>query len=564
MHSSTIAAILAFTVGMTVNAVPVVRPEGTPEPPADRLRTTLENSGAQPQLSELAENEFTTPSVGKRDHPYKSPPACGDMTEISIGIPCISSDLTDELNRQPNPVSLPGAANARVIKRDPQRRPGNDDRMGGHLGIPDSPTLEELLDREKQAGFRKEKRQSHDKTRPLLLLDPNAKGDFDDSITIDPSTVSQPRLLKPGQKKTRALRGIGGDKRIRLGWDPLVDNDGNIINQKEKRDPQVIDAGFGFDAGVAIDPSAIADKVKHFIPGQKEKRDPQPIDAGFGFNAGATIPSSIADKVKHFIPGQKEKRDPQVVDAGFGFDAGVTIPSSIADKVKHFIPGQKERRDPQPIDAGFGFNAGVTIPSSIADKVKHFIPGQKEKRDPQRTHPFRDTANDDLLLPNLTPVTSGHLDSPLGKRDPQINAGFGFDADVTIDPVALPGHIKKLLPGQKTRRDAQLTRPFRNAANLDLVRNKLLPVISSHLGSPLGKRDPQTDAGFGFNAGINIDPIALPGHIKKLLPGQKAKRDPQNRGKGHVIGKIAEGVAGGIGAIADGFTIHQALQGKQA
>lgn len=50
MHPSTIAAILAFTAGMTVNAVPVVRPEGTPEPPADKPRTTLENSRAQPQL----------------------------------------------------------------------------------------------------------------------------------------------------------------------------------------------------------------------------------------------------------------------------------------------------------------------------------------------------------------------------------------------------------------------------------------------------------------------------------------------------------------------------------
>ena len=249
----------------------------------------------------------------------------------------------------------------------------------GSIGILIGPTAEEMLERKKQAGFRKEKRDH---------------------------------------------RAIIGDEGIRLGWDPIPSLDGEVLPAfgAQKRDPQVIDAGFGFDAGVTIDPSTITGGLKKLIPGQKEKRDPQVIDAGFGFDAGVTIdPSTIAENVKQFIPGQKEKRDPQVIDAGFGFDAGVTI-----------------------------------------------------------------------------------------------------------DPSTITGGLKKLIPGQKA------------------------------------KRDPQIDAGFGFDAGIIIDPIARPGHLTRLLPRQKAKRDPQNRGKGHVFGKIAEGVAGGIGAIADGFTIHQALQGKPA
>ncbi|EUC35208.1 hypothetical protein COCCADRAFT_35303 [Bipolaris zeicola 26-R-13] len=484
MHPSTIAAILAFTAGMTVNAVPVVRPEGTPEPPADRLRTTVGHTQARPQLSELAEDEFTIPSIGKRDHPIRPLPACNDSSEPSIGILCMSSDLEELINRPSNGIGRPSVLGPQVTKRDPQRFADVDDGRVD-LGILVPPTLEELLERKKQAGFSKEKRQSG---RPIRLVEPSGES------TVTPEELEQ--IVNNYKQFRKEFGGVGA---------------------KEKRKAQVIDAGFGFDAGVTIDPSALTGRLKQLIPGQKEKRDngrfinKEPGRLGWDpiptigdevlrgaqnqkrdlsrvvDNVVGRIAPVVPGGVKQFIPGHKEKRDPQVIDAGFGFDAGVTIdPSTIADKVKQFIPGQKERRDPQVIDAGFGFDAGITIdPSTITDKLTQFIPGQKEKRD-------------------------------------DMGADFGFGA--TPDSLVLP--VRR--PSQKVTRDAQI------------------------------------DAGVGFNAGITIDPIALPGHIKKLLPIQRTKRDPQGRGKGHVFGKIAEGVAGGIGAIADGLTIHQALQGKPA
>ncbi|XP_014557649.1 hypothetical protein COCVIDRAFT_36935 [Bipolaris victoriae FI3] len=529
MHPSTIAAILAFTAGMTVNAVPVVRPEGTPEPPADRLRTTVGHTQARPQLrctnsirSELAEDEFTVPSIGKRDHPIRPLPACSDSSEPSIGILCMSSDLEELINRPSNGIGRPSVLGPQVTKRDPRRFA---DLNNGHvdLGIlVPPPTLEELLERKKQAGFSKEKRQSG---RPIRLVEPSGES------TVTPEELEQ--IVNNYKQFRKEFGGVGA---------------------KEKRKAQVIDAGFGFDAGVTIDPSALTGRLKQLIPGQKEKRDngrfinKEPGRLGWDpiptigdevlrgaqnqkrdlsrvvDNVVGRIAPVVPGGVKQFIPGHKEKRDPQVIDAGFGFDAGVTIdPSTITDKVKQFIPGQKERRDPQVIDAGFGFDAGVTIdPSTIADKVKQFIPGQKERRDPQ-----------------------------------VIDAGFGFDAGVTIDPSTITDKLTQFIPGQKEKRD-DMGADFGFGATPDSL---VLPVRRP---SQKVTRDAQIDAGVGFDAGITIDPIALPGHIKKLLPIQRTKRDPQGRGKGHVFGKIAEGVAGGIGAIADGLTIHQALQGKPA
>ncbi|EUC40250.1 hypothetical protein COCMIDRAFT_30786 [Bipolaris oryzae ATCC 44560] len=772
MHPSTIAAILAFTAGMTVNAVPVIRPEGTPEPPADRPRTTLENSQAQPQLrctnsirSEPAEDEFNIHSVGKRDHPPRPMPYCPGIGEVSAAIPCISRPLT-----------------ARATKGDSQRLVG-DDVNNDHLGNSIPQTLEESLETEKQAGFSKEKRQYR---RPFPISSP---------LNIPPSADLPSLTLSEELRETKKQAGLGKEKRQlqdsryrigipeenqltpeeleellnnykeprkdfsntgamkrdsrtaidkeplgHFGWRPLAEVLPPIGAQK--RDPQVIDAGATFDPTilpehlVKLPPSY---KAKQFGPGHTEKRDPQRTRPGDS-RARIPLPSQDESKFPHISIG---KRDPQI-DAGFGFDAGITIdPVALPGHLKKLLPGQKSKRDPQrnslfgdvvrhngfsghesdnlpvkkrdaqrdqqvsdlirlpgrvptpaemdflnslgkgdarrdrinlpsfggntlesqlikpvgkrdaqrdridlpafggnmpipelpepvgkgdaqrdrldlpafggnmpisellkpvgkrdaqrnrhlsdvgrhnrfdantaqlhhfdslgkrdpQIDADFGFDAGITIdPTTLPGHLTKLIPGRPAKREAQRNRHLSDVVG----IPEYDFHTpESELIKPFGKRDPQIDADFGFDTSITIDPTTVPGYLSKLTPGRPTKRDTQRNR--NNQGNRHLLEVVGIPEYSPHIAGvnlkPLGKRDPQIDADFGFDAGITIDPIALPGHLIKLLPGQKNKRDPQNRGKGHVFGKIAEGVVGGIGAIADGLTIHQALQGKQA
>ncbi|KAI0618862.1 hypothetical protein TUN199_09137 [Pyrenophora tritici-repentis] len=67
MHASTIAAILAFTAGMSVNAAPVVGPQVISNTQPTELHTILGHAEADHKVSELAIDEVNTQPLTTRD-----------------------------------------------------------------------------------------------------------------------------------------------------------------------------------------------------------------------------------------------------------------------------------------------------------------------------------------------------------------------------------------------------------------------------------------------------------------------------------------------------------------
>ncbi|EFQ95507.1 hypothetical protein PTT_06472, partial [Pyrenophora teres f. teres 0-1] len=139
MHASTIAAILAFTAGMSVNAAPVVGPQVISNTQPTGLHTILDNVEVDHKVSELAKDGFTAQLLTTRD-PEARVPIGKIGSGVAGGIGAISGGLTIHQilggQKAPAPAKREAEAEARVpIGKIGSGVAGGIGAISGGLGI---------------------------------------------------------------------------------------------------------------------------------------------------------------------------------------------------------------------------------------------------------------------------------------------------------------------------------------------------------------------------------------------------------------------------------------------
>ncbi|XP_014562528.1 hypothetical protein COCVIDRAFT_21483, partial [Bipolaris victoriae FI3] len=236
-----------------------------------------------------------------------------------------------------------------------------------------------------------------------------------------------------------------------------------------------------------------------------------------------------------------DKRDPQrsrghkignVIEGISGAIGGAADLLTIGGAVQ----GQPQKRDPQRSKGRIIGNIGEGIAGgvgAVADllTIGGAVQGQNQKRDPQRSR---------------------------GRLIGNIGEGIGEVIGGAADLITIGGAVQGQPQNQK--RDPQRSK------------GRIIGNIGEGIGGAIGAAADFLTIG-GAVQGQNqkrgltvVDDLGQPVVVSEpadydLAEGQNEKRDPQ-RSKGRIIGNIAEGVAGGVGAVADFLTIGGAAQGQ--
>ncbi|KAH7561539.1 hypothetical protein BM1_02643 [Bipolaris maydis] len=600
MHPSTIAAILAFTAGMAVNGAPL-NPSVDINPSSRLL--TIDDLQYKP---EHIRGDAIHQLVDKRD------PQRGRRIGKAF------EGIGDAIGGAADLLTIGGAVQGQNQKRDPQRSRG---RLIGNIGegigdviggAADLITIGGAVQGQPQNQKRDPQRGRGRVIGNIAEGIGGAIGGAADLLTIGGAVQGQPQK--------RGLTVVDD-----LGQPVVVSEpaDYNLAEgQNEKRDPQRgrriggFIKGFGEGVGVIGDLATIGGAIQgqpqkrgltvvddlgqpivasesddYDLPeAQNEKRDPQRGRriGGFikGFGEGVGVVGDLAT-IGGAIQGQPQKRGLTVVD-----DLGQPIVASESDD--YDLPeAQNEKRDPQRGRriGGFikGFGEGVGVVGDLAT-IGGAIQGQPQKRGltvvDDLGQPIVASESDDYDLPE---AQNEKRDPQRGRRIGNIIKGFGEGVGVVGDLGVIGGAIQ----GQNQKR------------NLPVVDDLSHPIVASESDdydlpeAQNEKRDPQRGRrigniikGFGEGVGVVGDLGVIGGAIQGSQPAAKRdvplvvddkinsidaehstvgllapaieyeKRDPQ-RGRGRLIGNIAKGFAGGVGAIADVISVGGAAQGQQ-
>ncbi|KAJ5030348.1 hypothetical protein J3E73DRAFT_404692 [Bipolaris maydis] len=543
MHPSTIAAILAFTAGMAVNGAPL-NPSVDINPSSRLL--TIDDLQYKPEQGDAIHQ-----LVDKRD------PQRGRRIGKAF------EGIGDAIGGAADLLTIGGAVQGQPQKRDPQRGRG---RVIGNIAEGIGGAIGGAADLLTIGGAVQGQNQKRDPQRSRGRLIGNIGegigdviGGAADLITIGGAVQGQPQNQKRDPQRGRGrvigniAEGIGG---AIGGAADLLTIGGAVQGQPQKRGLTVVD-----DLGQPVVVSEPADY--NLAEGQNEKRDPQRGRriGGFikGFGEGVGVIGDLAT-IGGAIQGQPQKRGLTVVD-----DLGQPIVASESDD--YDLPeAQNEKRDPQRGRriGGFikGFGEGVGVVGDLAT-IGGAIQGQPQKRGltvvDDLGQPIVASESDDYDLPE---AQNEKRDPQRGRRIGNIIKGFGEGVGVVGDLGVIGGAIQGSQPAAK--RDVPL-----------VVDDKINSIDAEH--STVGllapaieyeKRDPQRGRGRligniakGFAGGVGAiaDVISVGGAAQGQQPPQK--REPQ-RSKGHVIGNILEGVGGAVGGAIDLGTIAGAIQGQ--
>ncbi|KAJ6274810.1 hypothetical protein PSV08DRAFT_384410 [Bipolaris maydis] len=570
MHPSTIAAILAFTAGMAVNGAPL-NPSVDINPSSRLL--TIDDLQYKPEQGDAIHQ-----LVDKRD------PQRGRRIGKAF------EGIGDAIGGAADLLTIGGAVQGQPQKRDPQRGRG---RVIGNIAEGIGGAIGGAADLLTIGGAVQGQNQKRDPQRSRGRLIGNIGegigdviGGAADLITIGGAVQGQPQNQKRDPQRGRGrvigniAEGIGG---AIGGAADLLTIGGAVQGQPQKRGLTVVD-----DLGQPVVVSEPADY--NLAEGQNEKRDPQRGRriGGFikGFGEGVGVIGDLAT-IGGAIQGQPQKRGLTVVD-----DLGQPIVASESDD--YDLPeAQNEKRDPQRGRriGGFikGFGEGVGVVGDLAT-IGGAIQGQPQKRGltvvDDLGQPIVASESDDYDLPE---AQNEKRDPQRGRRIGGFIKGFGEGVGVVGDLATIGGAIQ----GQPQKRGLTVVDDLGHPIVASESDDYDLPEAQNEKRDPQrGRRIGNIIKGFGEGVGVVGDLGVIGGAIQGSQPAAKRdvplvvddkinsidaehstvgllapaieyeKRDPQ-RGRGRLIGNIAKGFAGGVGAIADVISVGGAAQGQQ-
>ncbi|EOA84272.1 hypothetical protein ACJQWK_00788 [Exserohilum turcicum] len=536
MHPSTIAAILAFTAGMTVSGAPTAEPIQKREAQRGhgrRIGNVAEGIGGG--IGFIADGitigQFVQGKNVKREARKGRAGRVGDVAEgIVGGIGAVSDVLT-----------IHQAVQGQNAKRE--ARKGRAGRVGdvaegiadGIGAISDGITIGQLV--QGQNVKRDARKGRAGRAGDVAEGIAGGIGAVSDLFTIHQAVQGQ--NAKREARKGRAGRAGDVAEGIADGIGAISDGItiGQIFQgQNAKREARKGRAGRAGDVaeGIADGIGAISDGITigQIFQGQNAKREARKGRAGRAGDVAEGIADGIGAisdgiTIGQLVQGQNAKREVRKGRAGRLSD--IREPPEASFPV--IDPSQFQKRDPQrPGRAGqvFGDFPSITYTGTPEDMID-IANRQKEKRDPQSGGRIT-RAGDDIRF----------------SRDGSARTLPAIDHDFTIH-------------GQKEKRDPE---PHGRGGRLSNFVDGFTDGIGAFndamyihdtLQGQNAKRDIST-----INDLVNYNKIHY-----DFPPLHHEKRDPQRRGRLGRLGNFVDGVTDGIGAFNDAMYIHDTIQGSQ-